>query len=142
MLRPLDVRQAQPAKQSDPLELLITSPEPESTPFVYPLRRPQNRVCGASHFCSSKGAEAGVPGFAVSGWFMLTVPGRTPRPVIERLHGELKSSLAAPEAKDQIVKLSLLPMETPSVEEMQSFVKSEIVRWAKIVQQAGIAGSE
>jgi hypothetical protein len=25
---------------------------------------------------------------------------------------------------------------------MQRFVKSEIVRWAKIVQQAGIAGSE
>jgi tripartite-type tricarboxylate transporter receptor subunit TctC len=87
-------------------------------------------------------AEAGVSDFAVAGWFMLTAPARTPRPVIEKLHGELKSSLAAPEAKDQIVKLSLLPMDTPSVEEMQSFVKSEIVRWAKIVRQAGIAGSE
>jgi tripartite-type tricarboxylate transporter receptor subunit TctC len=87
-------------------------------------------------------AEAGVPGFAVSGWFMLTAPARTPRPAIEKLHGELKSILAAPETRDQIIKLSLLPMETPSLEEMQSFVKSEIVRWAKIVQQAGIAGSE
>jgi tripartite-type tricarboxylate transporter receptor subunit TctC len=87
-------------------------------------------------------AEAGVPGFAVAGWFMLAAPARTPPPVIEKLHGELKSILAAPEMKDQLIKLNLIPMETPSVEEMQSFVKSEIVRWAKIVQQAGIAGSE
>jgi tripartite-type tricarboxylate transporter receptor subunit TctC len=87
-------------------------------------------------------AEAGVPGFAVAGWFMLAVPARTPQPVIEKLHGELKSILAAPEMKDQLIKLNLIPMDTPSVEEMQRFVKSEIVRWAKIVQQAGIAGSE
>ena len=64
-------------------------------------------------------AEASVC-FAVAGWFMLTAPAKTPRPVIEKLHGELKSSLATPEAKEQIVKLSLLPMDTPSVEEMQS----------------------
>ena len=87
-------------------------------------------------------AEAGVSDFAVAGWFMLTAPAKTPRPVIEKLHGELKSSLATAGAKEQIVKLSLLPMDTPSVEEMQSFVKSEIVRWGKIVRQAGIAASE
>src|SRR5260370_18525254 len=87
-------------------------------------------------------AEAGVPGFGVSGWFMLAAPARTPPSVIAKLHRELKSTLDTPETKDQIVKLSLLPMDTPAVEDMQSFVKSEIVRWAKIVQQAGIAGSE
>ena len=42
----------------------------------------------------------------------------------------------------EIVKLSLLPLDTPSVEEMKIFVKSEIARWGKVVQQAGIAGSE
>ncbi len=87
-------------------------------------------------------AEAGVPGFAVAGWFMLAAPAKTPPAVVQRLHGELKHILASEEMKEQISKLYLLPMETPSVEEMQSFVKSEIARWAKIVQQAGIAGSE
>jgi tripartite-type tricarboxylate transporter receptor subunit TctC len=87
-------------------------------------------------------AEAGVPGFAVAGWFMLAAPAKTPRSIIEKLHGELKSILAAPETKDQLTKLNLLPMDTPSIEDMQTFVKSEIVRWAQIVQQAGIAGSE
>jgi tripartite-type tricarboxylate transporter receptor subunit TctC len=87
-------------------------------------------------------AEAGVPGFAVAGWFMLFAPAKTPPSIVNKLHGELKSILPEPEMKDQISKLYLQPMETPSVEDMQSFIKSEIARWGKIVQQAGIAGSE
>jgi len=83
-----------------------------------------------------------VPGFEVAGWFMVTAPARTPPAVVKRLHGEMKSILATPEIREQIVKLSLLPLDTPSVEEMQAFVKSEIARWGKVVQQAGIAGSE
>jgi tripartite-type tricarboxylate transporter receptor subunit TctC len=87
-------------------------------------------------------AEAGVPGFAVAGWFMLAAPAGTPAPVIEKLHSELKSILAASEMKDQLIKLNLIAMNTPSLADMQTFVKSEIVRWAEIVQRAGIAGSE
>jgi hypothetical protein len=44
--------------------------------------------------------------------------------------------------KERLSKLHLLPIDTPPVEDMRSFIKSEIARWAKIVQQAGIAGSE
>jgi tripartite-type tricarboxylate transporter receptor subunit TctC len=70
-------------------------------------------------------AEAGVPGFDVAGWFMLVAPARTPTPVITKLHGELKSIVATAAVKEQIAKLSLLPIETPSVADMQVFVKSE-----------------
>jgi tripartite-type tricarboxylate transporter receptor subunit TctC len=87
-------------------------------------------------------AEAGVPEFDVAAWLMLVAPAKTPAPIVERLHTELKRALAAPELKGQIAKLSLLPLETPSIPEMQSFVKSEIVRWGRVVEQAGIAHSE
>jgi tripartite-type tricarboxylate transporter receptor subunit TctC len=87
-------------------------------------------------------AESGVPDFDVAGWFMVTAPARTPQPIIAKLHDAIKSALAAPEARDQVAKLSLLPLDTPSLEDMQIFVNSEIARWAKVVQQAGIAGSE
>jgi tripartite-type tricarboxylate transporter receptor subunit TctC len=86
--------------------------------------------------------EAGVPGFDVAGWFMLTAPAETPRPVVDKLHVTLKSILDAPEMKEQIAKLSLVPMETPPVDDMRGFVKSEVVRWGKVVQAAGIAGTE
>jgi tripartite-type tricarboxylate transporter receptor subunit TctC len=87
-------------------------------------------------------AESGVPGFDVSGWFMLVAPAKTPAPIVAKLHSELKSIVAMPEIKEQIAKLSLLPIDTPSVADMRVFVKSEIVRWGKVVQQAGIAHSE
>jgi tripartite-type tricarboxylate transporter receptor subunit TctC len=86
--------------------------------------------------------EAGVPGFDVSGWFMLVAPSKTPRPIVDKLHRELMAVMAMAETKAQVAKLSLLPLETPPVAEMQSFVKSEIARWGKIVTQAGIAGSQ
>jgi tripartite-type tricarboxylate transporter receptor subunit TctC len=87
-------------------------------------------------------AEAGVPGFDVAGWFMVVAPAKTPRAIVDKLHDELLNVMASPDVKERIVKLSLVPLPTPSVADMQSFVKSEIVRWGKIVQQAGIAGTE
>jgi tripartite-type tricarboxylate transporter receptor subunit TctC len=44
--------------------------------------------------------------------------------------------------KARIDQLSLVSLPTPSVADMQAYVKSEIARWGKIVQQAGIAGTE
>jgi len=87
-------------------------------------------------------AEAGVPGFDVAGWFMIVAPAKTPRAIVDKLHDELLNVMASPDVKERIVKLSLVPLPTPSVADMQSFVKTEIVRWGKIVQQAGIAGTE
>ncbi len=87
-------------------------------------------------------AEAGVPGFAVAGWFMIVAPAKTPPAIVDKLHDSLVAAASSPDVKDRIVQLSLVPLPTPSVAEMRSFVKSEIGRWGKIVQQAGIAGTE
>jgi tripartite-type tricarboxylate transporter receptor subunit TctC len=88
-------------------------------------------------------AEAGLPEFgALPGWHMLVAPGKTPRDIVAKLHGELLDILALPEIETEILRLGMLPFENRSVEGLQDFVKSETVRWGKVVQQAGIAGSE
>jgi tripartite-type tricarboxylate transporter receptor subunit TctC len=86
--------------------------------------------------------EAGVPGYDVAAWFMVVTTGKSPPAVVDKLHGELKTILAKPEIKEQLRNLSLLPMETRSVAEMQGFVKSEIVRWGRVVEAAGIKESQ
>jgi len=83
-----------------------------------------------------------VPGFEVAGWFMVVAPAKTPPDVVAKLHTEMKNVLATPALKEQIAKLSLLPLDTPSIDDMKAFVKSEIVRWGKVVEAAGIAGTE
>jgi hypothetical protein len=40
-----------------------------------------------------------------------------------------------------LVKLGVIPIDTPPVPALRAFVKSEIVRWGKVVQHAGLAGS-
>ena len=35
----------------------------------------------------------------------------------------------------------MIPIVSPTPEELESFVSSEVTRWGKIVQQAGIAGA-
>jgi tripartite-type tricarboxylate transporter receptor subunit TctC len=87
-------------------------------------------------------AEAGVPGFDVASWQMIAAPAKTPRPILDKLHGEAKSIVALQEVKDRIIAEGMLPIDNPSIAELQDFVKSEIVRWSKVVQQAGIAGSQ
>jgi tripartite-type tricarboxylate transporter receptor subunit TctC len=86
--------------------------------------------------------EAGVPGFDVAGWFMIVAPAKTPKPIVDKLHKEMMAAMNTPEMKAAIDKLSLIEMKTPPVAEMQTFVKSEIVRWGDIVKKAGIAGTQ
>jgi len=87
-------------------------------------------------------AESGLPGYDVAAWFMVVAPARTPAPVVDRLHNELRQILAAADIQQRIAQLSLVPMAPQSVAGMQDFVKSEIGRWGKVVHDAGIAGSE
>ncbi|MGD0025033.1 MAG: tripartite tricarboxylate transporter substrate-binding protein, partial [Xanthobacteraceae bacterium] len=87
-------------------------------------------------------AEAGVPGFDAASWQMFLAPAKTPRPIVDKLHGELKRLLDTSEIKDRILHDGMVPMDNSSVEELQNFVESEIARWGKVVRQAGLEGSQ
>jgi tripartite-type tricarboxylate transporter receptor subunit TctC len=87
-------------------------------------------------------AELGVPGFDAASWQMVVAPAGTPTNVVERLHTELKDFMAQREIKEQIGNHGMLPINTPSVANLSVFVRSEIARWGKVVEQAGIAGSQ
>src|SRR6202171_2653083 len=73
-------------------------------------------------------AEAGVAGFDAASWQVIVAPAKTPRPIVDKLHGELMSAVELPEFKNQIISGGMLPMDNPSVEGLQDFVKSEIAR--------------
>jgi tripartite-type tricarboxylate transporter receptor subunit TctC len=83
-----------------------------------------------------------VPGFDAASWQMLVAPAKTPRPIVDKLHNELKSILTSSEMKDRLINDGMLPMDNPSVEALHDFVKAEILRWGKVVQQAGLAGTQ
>jgi tripartite-type tricarboxylate transporter receptor subunit TctC len=82
-----------------------------------------------------------VPGFDVSNWSIILAPAGTPRDIVNRLHGELKAVMAMPDLQAQLARIGMFPIISPTPEALEAFVGSEVTRWGKIVQQAGIAGS-
>lgn len=86
--------------------------------------------------------EAGVPGYEAVSWQAIAAPAQTPRPILDKLNAEITTVLAMPDVKEQILKFGFLPLQNRSVDELKVFVKSEIVRWGKVVNDAGIAGSQ
>ena len=87
-------------------------------------------------------AEAGVPGFDAVAWLALVAPAATPAEITAKLHAETKAIMATPDMQRRFVELGNIPLVSPPPAELVRYVKSEIVRWGKIVQQAGLAGSE
>src|SRR5690606_29520686 len=84
-------------------------------------------------------SEAGVPGFDAVGWTMICAPSATPKPIIDRLHAELRAVAATPDVKALMVRLGTLPVDSPPPAELQKFLASEIVRWGDLIKRAGLA---
>jgi tripartite-type tricarboxylate transporter receptor subunit TctC len=75
--------------------------------------------------------EAGLPGFVVSSGFGLMGPAGLPRPVVDRIHGSLKTALSNPDVRNQLSGQGADPVgSTP--EEYDAFNKSEIAKEADI----------
>jgi tripartite-type tricarboxylate transporter receptor subunit TctC len=82
-------------------------------------------------------AEAGVPGFEMVQWFGVLAPAATPRPVIAKLHGEMVKALRLADVNERFHNLGAEPVgNTP--EQFGALTRSEVVKWARVVKQAGI----
>jgi tripartite-type tricarboxylate transporter receptor subunit TctC len=81
--------------------------------------------------------EAGVPGYEYYTWFGLWAPGRTPRPIVEKLYAEVQKALADPIVRQRIADTAGEPSNM-ALAQIEPFVKAEIAKWAEVVKRAGI----
>jgi len=83
-------------------------------------------------------AEAGVPGFEVSGsWQGWFAPSRTPRAIVERLHGEIRKALQVPAVHDFILAGGYEP-DGSGPEAFRKVIQADLKKYAEIVRVAGI----
>jgi tripartite-type tricarboxylate transporter receptor subunit TctC len=82
-------------------------------------------------------AEAGVPGFAVDQWYALFAPAGTPREIVAKLYGEIAKAVANSETRERLLAMGLDPVGMPP-DEFTAYVKTETVKWGKLVREAGI----
>jgi tripartite-type tricarboxylate transporter receptor subunit TctC len=78
-----------------------------------------------------------LPGFESSTWFGVVAPAGTPAPIIARLNAEIIKALADAEVRKVLDEQSLEPIgSTP--EQFAQKIDSEIVKWRKVINGAGV----
>jgi tripartite-type tricarboxylate transporter receptor subunit TctC len=87
-------------------------------------------------------SESGVPGFDAVSWQMFVAPAGTPRPIVDKLFADIGAVLEVPEVKKDFIEAGRIPAQQTSIEEMESYIKSERDKWRKVTEMAGVAGSQ
>jgi tripartite-type tricarboxylate transporter receptor subunit TctC len=83
-------------------------------------------------------AESGVPGYETGSWYGVVVPAGTRKPVVGRLAQEIAAISKSPEINQRLVEDAAIPVgSTP--DEFGAFIRKELARWAKVVQQGHIS---
>jgi len=82
-------------------------------------------------------AESGLPGFEAGTWYGVLAPAGTSRSVVMRLNAAIVKALALPEVTERFAAQAIDPIgSTP--EQFSAYVKSEIVKWAKVIKTSGV----
>src|SRR5688572_2278869 len=84
-------------------------------------------------------AETGIKGYEVTTFYGISAPAKTPRPIIDRLHGEIVKVLNSPDIRQKLQDLGADPVgNTP--EQYTAYMQAEIAKWTKVIKAAGIKG--
>jgi tripartite-type tricarboxylate transporter receptor subunit TctC len=82
-------------------------------------------------------AESGYPDYEASNWHGLVAPAKTPKEIIATLHTAALAALKRPETAKRLLDLGLTPVGDQP-EEFAAFIRADIEKWRRIVQQKGI----
>jgi tripartite-type tricarboxylate transporter receptor subunit TctC len=82
-------------------------------------------------------AESGLPGYESVSWFGLAAPAATPKETIARLYQESVSILRTPAIQEQFAKDGSIVV-AGTAPDFDAYIRSEIVKWARVVKSAGI----
>jgi tripartite-type tricarboxylate transporter receptor subunit TctC len=72
----------------------------------------------------------------------VVAPAQTSKDILNKLNAELNAIVALNDVRARMTDLGMIPIGKDAPDELQRFLESEIARWGKIVEAAGIAGSE
>ena len=85
-------------------------------------------------------AELGYPGYELSSWQGVFVPAGTPKPIVDKLNGEIVAMLNTPEVQDRIKREGAIPVGS-SPEQWALRFRDEVAKWAKVSKSAGLAAN-
>ena len=78
-----------------------------------------------------------LPGFDITAWFAMVGPAGLPRDVVDKLNAATTQALKQPELKEKLATIGISPMPM-APDQLKTFIGTEIVKWTRIVKDAGI----
>ena len=78
-----------------------------------------------------------LPDFEAATWFALVAPAGTPRDIVQKLSAEIQRLAALPDMQARFADLGMTS-EGSTPEALDAVIKSEIVKWAKVIKDADI----
>lgn len=81
--------------------------------------------------------EAGYPDLDGTTWTAVLAPAKTPKEIVDQLNRTIVKILAMPDVKEKLAAMGSAPVGD-SPEECAAFFKSELVKWSKVIRDAGI----
>ena len=82
--------------------------------------------------------EAGIRDFDISQWQGVLAPAGTSRAIIDRLNLEIVKAMPAPDVRERLVTQGGNEIVTGTPEDLASLIKSDLQKYAKLVQDAKI----
>jgi len=82
-------------------------------------------------------AEAGLPGYDVSGWYGFVAPAATPKAAVAKLHAVVKAATRQADVKEKLLAVGVDVVESTTAQFGQR-ITSELAKWEKIVKPLGI----
>ena len=81
-------------------------------------------------------AEQGYKDFVMGNWVGIVVPTGTPRPIVDKMYGEVARIMKSPDVVEKVVQQGFdVSVSTP--EEFGKRIKTEIARFGKAVKESG-----
>ncbi len=88
-------------------------------------------------------AQVGLPSWPDTvAWQMLLAPGGTPQPILEKLNKDVNAAVHAPAMNTPLEKLGMIALGDKSLPQLDDYVKSESVRWSKVIKDANLADTQ
>ena len=81
--------------------------------------------------------EQGLPGLIAVNWFAIMAPAKTPKAVIDRLHGAIVQVATAPDMKEAFSAQGVEAFVQPSPDAFAAFLRNDLQRWAKVAKESG-----
>jgi tripartite-type tricarboxylate transporter receptor subunit TctC len=81
---------------------------------------------------------SGYPGYEDVTLNMLLAPAGTPKEIVAKIHADVAKAFAQPELVARFVERSIELVASPSPEDFDQLIPSEVARLGKVAREAGI----